>query len=143
MSRFLEGVTGTAGHLHAPAHESLTLNYVPRTSELEKHAFKENRLLIPTFLDTGVTVQVTAKSENYEGHEQIEQIGRFDGNNTAEIWYIRRDVELTFSIEGEFGEERKGVAAVFACGRLCIGLGNYPDEDTGAASGEAEGADVI
>ncbi|KAL9620014.1 MAG: hypothetical protein Q9160_005391 [Pyrenula sp. 1 TL-2023] len=140
VSRFLQGVTGTAGHLHAPAHESLTLDYMPRTSDPEKHAFKENRLLIPTFLDSGVTVRVTAKSANYEGHEQIQEIGQFDGTNTTEIWYVRRDVELAFSVEGDFGEGRNGVAAVFACGRLCTGLGGHPNEVTEATRDKAKEA---
>ena len=134
VSNFLvEGCAGV-GHFHPPSHDVFAIDY-PRTDDEKgsaaaaaavKKTWDTRVLLIPAYLDPGVSIRMlmvikVGEDGGAEWKEEEKTLGTFDGSNTTEIWYLRRDVEVAFHVEGDFGasERRKGVAAVLAVGVLC------------------------
>ena len=61
---------------------------------------------------------MSTRKELEDGTEKGgESLGTFEGSNTTEIGYLRRGVEVTFHVEGDFEKaERNGVAAVLVVG---------------------------
>lgn len=127
VSRFLQGAGVGIGHLHPPSQEVFALEY-PQASSDEREVGPEVKkwdtdvLIIPTYLAPGVQVKMTmlsADSADEGASSAGKTLGTFNGENTAEIWYVRPGVEVSFHLEGSWEEHKEGVAAVLVCGLLC------------------------
>lgn len=117
---------GVVGHFHPPNHDVLAVEY-PTLGEGEGAAstivmtktWETNVLLIPAYLDPGVSVRATIVGIDGVRTQAEETIGTFDASNPTEVWYIRSGVDVAFYIEDDSRKTREGEAAVLAVGVLC------------------------
>ena len=72
----------------------------------------QNILIIPAYLGKGVVLRVSVLHDSQEEPPKKE-LGSFDGKNTAEICYLKADVEINVHVEGAYK------AAVMGLGLLC------------------------
>ena len=127
VSNFLQSVGPGTGHLRSSSQEVMALEY-PCTSrkdtngeeEIVKKTWNTNVLIIPTYLEPGATIGMTMPSlKGTEGTGGTRSLGAFNSSNTAEIWYVRAGVEMSFHVESSGGEKKQGTAAVLVYGILC------------------------
>ena len=125
VANYLVEECGEFNRFHPPNSDAFAIKY-PRSDgedseEVVVKTWEANVLLIPAYLDPGVSLRMSMRKEGESGPDgAAENLGTFDGSNTTEIWYLRRGVQVAFHIEGDFPKaERKGVAAVLTVGIMC------------------------
>lgn len=141
VANFLYSVGPGIGRLHPPAHEAFALNYpvAGREGEGEGKVWDYNVLIIPAYLEQGVKVRMST-FDRVAGEEKT--LGTFDGSNTAEIWFLMKDSNVRFFVEGEYEDVRGGVAAVMVIGRLDTTSPGHENVNQEASNaGETSGAD--
>jgi len=132
---------GMVGHFHPPSHDIMAIKYpLPEASNAKtavvtalKKTWDTNVLLIPAYLEPGVSIRASIADPESEGSGKT--VGTFDVSNPAEIWYVRSGVEVESHVEGDFVRECEGVAAVLAVGILCSE--DHEDEKYNEQSAEA------
>lgn len=120
VMNFLPHTQSGVGHFHPPAHGSFAIEYLDfefGSPPIQK-SWKKNMLVMPTFLDTGVSVRFETERGAKEG-EPWGLLGVFDDRNPNEVWFIKKDLEVNIYVEGNSEGQRNGVAAVFVYGTLC------------------------
>jgi hypothetical protein len=117
--RFLDGATGTAGHMRS--HDLFRLKYPENPGEPSSRGktFETNVLVIPAFLDSG-TLRITRDKTSDEGAAVEKEVCVFDlAKNRNEICYLRRGFAFNFYVEGGQKKSPQDTAAVFAVCVLC------------------------
>ena len=123
VMRFLPEVGMGVGHIHPPSHDAFAMDY-PQVGDSNgsvavKKKWDTNVLIVPAFLEPGVSIRMFVSQASENGQSQ-KTLGSFDGFNTADIWWLKSGVEVCFYVEGDYEKDRKGVAAVLVYGILCM-----------------------
>ncbi|KAF8160415.1 hypothetical protein BJ912DRAFT_1008179 [Pholiota molesta] len=113
VAGFVGELACTGVHMHPPAHGVFPVDYRGGA----------DILVIPAYLAPGVSVRCARRVvEGVEGAGEAGEgekvLGTFDGTNVYEIWYVRRNTEVVFQIDGTAGASGD-VAAVMVYGMLC------------------------
>ena len=120
VMNFLPHAQSGVGHFHPPAHASFAIEYLDfelGSPPIQK-SWKSNVLVIPTFLDTGVSVRFETEPGTKEG-EPWGLLGVYDDRNPNEVWFIQKGLAVNIFVEGNSEGQRTGVAAVFVYATLC------------------------
>lgn len=110
--RWLPGVKCSVGHFHQLSQVLFAMNYLLSGSEsaaVMKKRWDTNVLVIPAYLGPGVSIRFARSEKEVETGNTL---GKFDGSNTAKIWYLKRNVEVKIYVEGACEKDQRGVAAV-------------------------------
>ncbi|CAM6085168.1 unnamed protein product [Calypogeia fissa] len=130
IANFLVEVGPGMGYFYPPAHEVMAVNYpdkgVGDGGEVEeigiKMVWKTNVLVLPAHLESKVSIRMdeigAEMGEGGSAETNSKTVGRFDGSNVSEIWYFKEGTEVRIFVEGEYGEDRRGVAAVLVYGKM-------------------------
>lgn len=116
---FLPEVGRGIGHFHFPSYTVLPLSF-PGTGPEMAMKWATNMLIIPTYLGQGVQVRMSKNVDEW-GKEGEHTLGKFDGKNECEIWWVRKGTEVKFHLEaGDEGvREGEALAAVLMLAVLC------------------------
>lgn len=113
--QFLPNAACSVGHFHPlnhdvfptlfPGFDAKDQDGAASAREVACKKWDTNVLIIPAYLASNVEIEVSILDRvsldggsQPAGKEMEEVIGKFDAVNTAEIWYIRRGVELRFTL---------------------------------------------
>ncbi len=124
VGRFLAEVGPGIGEFHPPAHEVFVVDYPSSAGGDGKgmavrKVWDTNVLLLPAYLEPGIRVRFSSGGVERQDGMVEKVLGTFDGENTAEIWFVMAGLEVNIYVEGEYEGGRKGVAAVLVYGKLC------------------------
>ncbi|KAF7336124.1 hypothetical protein MVEN_02159500 [Mycena venus] len=131
LGGFLADVNCAMGTFHPPNHTFFTVNHDSTVASPAGKTFDTNILIIPAFLDKGVTVTVKRILTSEEEAEA--ELGSFSpaprkSEQASTAWFIGEGVNLSFAVSVEGGEKREGVAAVFAVGILTVNIETAAEE---------------
>ena len=121
VTNFLTEVNHTVGHFHPPSHDAFALKYPSsqdETPEVVCKSWDTNVLLIPAYRASGVSIRATAQQSTDDPTSE-KVLGTFNDSNPTEIWYVKRGLEVKFSVEAKLEKDHQGLAAVMVCGILC------------------------
>jgi hypothetical protein len=142
--RFLSEAAMGVGHYHPPAHSYLAVNFPLDGAEktVTTIGWDAHVLLIPTYLAEGVTLRVTTAEENPDVKKE-EELGTFDKDKKAEVWWLRKSTKICIHVEGDWKNDknRGTVAAVLAIGVLCDNSESDAEEDESEDDGSADSGD--
>jgi hypothetical protein len=104
------------GTFHPPNDTFFTVNHDSSVASPAEKTFDTNIVMLPAFLDKGVTVSIKRLPAN-EGETEVEMGSFSPGDRKSEqmtkAWFIGAGVKMSFAVSVEGGEKREGVAAVF------------------------------
>lgn len=132
VMNFLLEVNYTVGHFHPPSHDAFALNYPkPQDGTLDVvcKRWDTNVLLIPAYRASKVSIRATVE-QSTDDRTSEKELGTFNDSNPAEIWYVRKGVQVSFYVEAEMEKYCQGLAAVMVCGVLCTEMHGAEDDGT-------------
>lgn len=109
------------GTHNPPNHSSFVLNY----GSPVHHVFDTNVVLLPAFLDEGISVRVKHVPENEEQEHIDLGIWKHEKDAMTTAWFVRAGITMEFEIQDEKDQheennKKEGVAAVFVYGILTL-----------------------
>ncbi|KAF8422569.1 hypothetical protein EV426DRAFT_535248 [Tirmania nivea] len=112
---FLQEAVCGIGGFHPPSHDILPLSS-QREGPLQK-VWNTNVMLIPAYLAPGAQVRMFSAEKDAEGKRK--ELGKFNGKNTTELWFLLKGNEVLLEVEEGTGPAREGPVAVLAVGIGC------------------------
>ncbi|KAJ7108261.1 hypothetical protein C8R44DRAFT_885024 [Mycena epipterygia] len=132
LGGFLVDVNGAMGMFHPPNHTFFTIDHDSTVASPAEKTFDTNIIMLPAFLDKGVTI--TVKRIPTSGEETEVELGSFSpaprkSEQASTAWFIGEGVKLSFAVSVEGEKKREGVAAVFVVGILTMNIETAPEEE--------------